>query len=142
MLAVAIGTQLATACMNTNVIHAKVNIWPSLLLIRGDYCEDDGWITAFIRLPAKYYVRDIDPSTVTLTVEMTGGCVPLSEHRIFWRKVFIAKFDRNAVIDLLCPMLEHMAPHEKQKVTLVVTGNLFDGKSFRGEDTIRVILWD
>jgi hypothetical protein len=138
--AVIIGTQIAAACMDTNVIPAKVDIWPRLLLIRGDYCEDDGWITAFIRLPGKYDVRKIDPSTVTLHV--MGVNIPMLEHRIFWRRIFIAKFDKDTVIDVLRPMLEHMAPHERQRVTFVVTGNLFDGKSFRGEDTIRVLLWN
>jgi hypothetical protein len=162
MLCVIVGTQLAIASTNTNVIHAKVDIWPRVLCIRRGYCEGDSmsniesfgeceslcewdcshgrWITAFIRLHGKYNVRNIDPSTVTLQVMDSN--IPVSEYRIFWRKIFVAKFDRDAVIDVLCPMLEHMAPHAKTKVTFVVTGNLFDGKSFRGEDTIRVILWD
>jgi hypothetical protein len=103
-------------------------------------CDHGRWIIAFIRLHGKYDVRDIDPSTVTLQV--MDGNIPLSEYRIFWRRIFIAKFDRDAVIDVLCPMLEHMTPHPKPKVTFEVTGNLFDGKSFQGEDTIRVILRD
>jgi hypothetical protein len=158
MLSIILGTQLATAHMNNGVIPAKVNIWPRVLCIQNYSCnndfsgnsksssecesllECDGWITAFVRLPRKYDVRDIDPSTVTLQV--MEGSVPLSRYRIFWRTIFIAKFDRDAVIDLLCPMLGHMTPHVKQKVSLVVTGNLFDGQSFRGEDTILVFLGD
>jgi hypothetical protein len=70
------------------------------------------------------------------------GNVTLSQYHIFWRKIFIAKFEKAAVIDLLYPMIEHMTPHTMQKVTLVVTGNLRDGKIFRGEDTILVFLCD
>jgi hypothetical protein len=159
-----VGTQLATAHMNTNVVRAKVSIWPNLLCIGSCYCDGDctnniasfgecesacefgtscargGWITAFIRLPKEYDAKDIDPLTVTLQV--MGGSVPVSKYNVFWRAVFIARFDRAAVVDLLCSMLGHMAPNMKQKVTLVVTGNLLDGKSFRGEDTIRVFFLD
>jgi uncharacterized membrane protein len=164
MLSLMIGTQLATGHMNASVVHAKVDIWPRSLCIHYDYCSDGcsgdsesfgehesryecgwtctrrGWITALIRLPKEYDERDIDPSTVTLQV--MGGTVPVSSYRVLSRRIFLARFDKATVIDLLCTMIQHMAPHVKQKVTFIVTGNLLDGKIFRGEDTVRVLILD
>lgn len=162
ILSLTIGTQLVTAHMNSSVVRAKVVIWPRSLCIHYDYCNDGcsggsesrsgyenscecewtctrrGWIIAFVRLPKQYDARDIDPWTVTLQV--MGVSVPVSNYRVFWKRIFLARFDKAAVIDLLCAMIGHMAPHEKQEVTFVVTGNLLDGKIFRGEDRVRVFL--
>jgi len=160
MLSVIVITQLATASISNNVISAKVNIWPRLLCIRdnncdsgcvgdsvslsefenlgGEACVRGRWIIALVRFPEKYSVKDIDPSTVTLKV--MDGSVPVSKSLVFGKRILIAVFDRAAVIDLLWSMIQHMSPHAKQTVTFVVTGSLLDGKSFRGEDTIRVFL--
>lgn len=140
-----------------DVLEAKVKIWPRWLFLTHDCCDYDdgdegcswkgackcwcrrgGWMIAFIRLPKGYEVKDVNASSVALDV--LGIQVPMSACRILWRRILIAKFDRASVIELLCPLIEHMVPWAKQKVTLIVTGNLYDGTAFQGQDTIKVCL--
>jgi hypothetical protein len=152
-LSLIIGAQLVTASLSSNIIPAKVKIWPHWLWLREDYCEDYGHcdlhedcghfghceksfhVIAFITFPKGYDVRDINASSVTLQV--LGSNVPLVKYHV-WRKMFTAMFDRASVIRLLCLLMPHMSPCTSQKVTLIVTGNLYDGQAFEGKDTIRV----
>jgi hypothetical protein len=139
-LSLMIGMQVVIARTNAYIIPAEVKIWPHWLCLE-DYFHGM-WITAFIRLPKEYDVKDINASTVTLQV--FGNNVPVSKYYILsarcFRETLIARFDRASVVNLILTQIQHMAPHATQQVTLVVTGNFYDGRIFRGKDTIFVFL--
>jgi len=136
MLPAMIGIAFVTASQD-NIVKAHVWIQPQRLTIDGHECPHlDEWITAFIQLPKKYRVRDIEPASITLQVN--GGEVPASNHYAAHGGIIVAKFDRTEVTCLLNTMVGHMMPQPMQRVTLVITGNLCDGSVFRGEDTINV----
>jgi uncharacterized membrane protein len=116
-----------------DVIAADVNIDPDSLLLKEHGVGN--WITAYIKLPEEYDVKDIDVASVTLDV--LGHHVLVSKYNI-QGEVLMVKFDRALVISFLWSMIEHMSPRVKQEVTLKVTGNLYEGDAFEGSDTIRV----
>ncbi len=122
-----------TTQVRAYAITADVNIDPdSLLLKEAGY---GNWITVYIGLPEGYDVNNINVSSVVL--EVMGYNVFVSKYDV-QGDVLMVKFDRGEVINLLWSMIEHMSPHVKQEVTLTVTGNLYNGDSFEGSDTIKV----
>ena len=133
---------MAFVLANTNkVIEAHVWIHPQRLTIdEHEWPLHSPWVTAFIQLPKNYSARNIDPASITLQVN--GGTVQASNRHAILGRIYVAKFDRAEVNDLLRTLIGHMMPHPMQKVTLVIMGNLRDGTIFRGEDTINVFFED
>jgi hypothetical protein len=78
------------------------------------------WVLCIIELPEGYDYNDIDPSTVYLQ-----GDIP-AEKPVFTGHSLNVKFDRAELIDKLSP----------GEQVLTVTGELTDGTSFSGWDTI------
>lgn len=78
---------------------------------------------AYITLPEGYEVEDIDVDTILL-----NGIVS-AEWGHIQDSVLMVKFDRSEVAAILSP---------GDAVELTVTGELTDGTSFEGSDTIRV----
>lgn len=128
-------TQLVTTQVRANTIPADVNIDPDSLLLKEEGYGK--WITAYIGLPKDYNVNNIDVSSVTL--EVIGIPVWVSMYDIQGNKLMV-KFDRAMVTSWLWSMIDHMSLHVKEKgpLELEVTGELDDGTTFRGKDTIRV----
>ena len=123
----------ATILAEANTIHATVNVDPDSLLLK-----DEGygkWITAYIKLPDEYDVRDINVTSVVLKVSSQD--VPISRSDMQGNMLMV-KFDRRIVVDLLRPMTAHMFPHVKQDLTLTIEGTLFEGSIFSGSDIISV----
>lgn len=99
-------------------IPATVRIEPETLNLKRK-----GVFTAFIALPEGYNVADIDINTVVCEgAKAVKGMIDGT--------VFIAKFDREDLRESL---------PAGDAVELTVTGELKDGTSFKGSDTIRVI---
>lgn len=88
------------------------------------------WITCYLELPGGYDVKDIDSSTVKLSLS-DGGFEVGGEYGEFNPNELMVKFDRSDVQDLI--------GYPGDEVELMVTGELTDGTPFGGSDTIRVI---
>jgi hypothetical protein len=132
-----VGIQLVITQVEANVIPADVSINPDSLLLKDDGCGK--WITAIIKLPKGYDVKDINVTSVTFEVVEIGEDVLWSMYKI-QGNVLMVKFDRAMVIGaiLRSPMILHMSPHVKSEVTFKVAGNLNDDNHFEGSDRIRV----
>ena len=142
-LSIIIGTVIVTANMG-NTVEVDVWIWPQFLTVEGfDHYHSHSsseWVIAFIQLPRDYNTRDVDMASITLQV--SGGSVPVSHYYAIWGRIIAAKFDRTEVVDLIRTSIGHITPQPMHKVTLVVTGDLQDGNVFRGQDTITVFFVD
>jgi len=135
-----VGIQLVTTQVNADSITADVDIDPNTLNLK----SNGKFVTVYIELPEEHNAGDIVLETVHLEgipaiTDSTYGFVK-NPHLmdkdgdgILERMV---KFDRAMVISLI---IQHMSPNVKQKVTLTVTGNLYDGTYFTGSDTIKVL---
>jgi len=99
------------------VLDADVEIKPETLNL-----VNQGVFTAFIQLPEGYKVADIDVSTV-----VCEGAPAI--RGMIAGDTFIAKFNTQDLVEVATG----------DAVTLTVTGNLDDGRPFKGSDTIRVI---
>jgi len=136
-------TQFATTQVRANEIKADLNIDPDSLRL-----TEEGfgmWMTAYIGLPEGYNVTDIIVSSVTLHVlgESFGVSMDIKGNELMYEikgDKLIVKFDRVMVTRLLWSMIDHMTLHirEKGPLDLEVTGELDDGTTFRGKDTITV----
>jgi hypothetical protein len=116
-----------------NAISVEVDIDPDTLNLK----SKGRWITSYVELPGGYDVNDIDLATVRIS-DINGNSVdiPAESHPtgigdndgdgISDRMV---KFDRSDVQDACNP----------GDVTITVSGELNDGTSFEGYDTIRAI---
>jgi len=96
------------------------------------------WITAYIELPGDCNVSEIDASTILLNGTLgidPGAPTAIEDYDDDGVPDLMVKFDRPDVTDLIIDGLQDMYG----KVTLTLTGNLTDGTSFEGSDTIRVI---
>ena len=126
-------------------IGVTVDIHPETLNLK----SHGTWITAHIELPEGYEVSDIDTSTVFLENVIPAESDPkygfvkdpeTKDRDNNGIPELMVKFDRQAVIEYILANLYHMAPPPaKNYVELTITCELFDGTSFEGSDTIRVI---
>jgi len=98
-------------------ILAIVDIKPETLNLKSK-----GFFTAFIELSEGYDIADIDLSTV-----VCEGTLAIEGYAAGDR--LIVKFDVQDIVDV----------PTGNAVTLTVTGKLYNGTSFEGSDTIRVI---
>ena len=107
-------------------IPAAIDIDPDVLNLN----SKGEWVTSYIELPEGYNVSDVDVEAVELSrnefvLSAVWGDVQ--------DNVFMAKFDRQALIEYL--KAEEITNVE---VTLTIKGKLHDGTLFEGSDTIRV----
>jgi len=109
-------------------MEVTVDIHPETLNL-----ESNGkWITAHIELPECYEVSNINITTVRLET------IPAAWGNVEGNKLMV-KFDRQAVGYILSGLYHMAPPPAKNYVELTITGEFFDGTSFEGSDTIRVI---
>jgi len=103
-------------------IEADIDIDPNTLNLK----SKGKWVTGYISLEEDYDFKDIDKSTVALKGDgfEVGG-----EYGEFHSNCLTMKFDRQELIGYL----------NTGMVELIITGELNDGTSFEGSDTIKVI---
>ncbi len=109
-------------------ISATIDIDPDTLNLK----SKGKWITCYIELPQDNDVGDIDVGTV-----MLNGIVPAEA-----RPTEVGDYDEDSIPDLMvkfdrASVGEILEPGDEVEIT--VTGDLTDGASFSGTDTIRVI---
>ena len=90
------------------------------------------WITTYIEFPENYDVNDIDVNTVILhnQIQAEDNPTEIGDYDNDGIADIMLKFDRYAVQEIL---------EEGDKVEINIKGELFDGTSFEGSDTIRII---
>lgn len=114
-------------------IPATVDVDPDTLNLR----SRGNWITAYIELPTRYDLNNIDVSTVTL--EDTFSVDPnaptqIGDHDIDGVPDLMVRFNRTQ----LESYIYHVLGIRYGSVTLKITGQLYDGTPFEGSDTIQV----
>jgi len=117
-------------------ISATAEIHPRTLNLR----SKGKWITVYIELPEGYDVNDIDVSTVMLNDTVPAELHPteVGDYDGDGAPDLMIKFDRAEVIGYILTVTS--SPNDKSTyVRLTVTGQLDDGTTFEGSDTIRVI---
>lgn len=114
-----------------SIIPATVDIKPDTLNLK----SNGRWVTAYIELPEDYDVSNIYVSSILLE-----DIIPAESHPIER-----GDYDSDGIPDLMVKfnrtILQNLLKERNQTgyVSLNVTGNLNDGTSFEGQDTIRVI---
>jgi hypothetical protein len=118
-------------------ITATIDINPDTLNLK----SKGEWITAYIELPEGSNVTDIDRLTILL-----NDTIPVDP---FWLEtpveLVVGDYDNDTIPDLMVKFnrtevasyIYHVSGIEYGNVTLTLTGELFDGASFEGSDTIR-----
>jgi len=109
------------------VIKVEIDIKPDTLNLG----SLGTWITVYanITLSGDYNASDVDVSTI-----MLEGIIPADWSKVQEENLFMAKFNRASVIDLIGE-----GHKSGDVVTLTVTGQFTDGMSFQGSDTIKLI---
>ena len=115
------------------VLPATIDIDPDTLALH----SEGEVITCYIELPEAFDVNDIDVSTILLDDTIYAELEPtkIADHDIDGIPDLMVKFDRQAVIAYLVSM----GVQDGDEVELTITGEFYDGASFEGSDTIRVI---
>ena len=112
-------------------LDAMVKIQPETVSLG----REGTWITVYISLPGGYNVGDIDRTEIFLKDPL----VPEWTVSQSWSNIagdrLMVKFDSKVVIDHLWNRLCHMGLNRAQ-ITLTVEGQLNDGTSFAGSDTL------
>jgi len=110
------------------VVPATIDIDPDTLNLK----SNGKWITCYIELPEGYDVNDIAVASILLNGAVAAEPKPveIGDYDADGVANLMVKFDMSAVQDLLEPADE---------VELTVSGELGDGTSFEGSDTIKVI---
>ncbi len=90
------------------------------------------WVTVYTELPAGYNVTYINVSTMMLNETVPAELQPteVGDYDSDGIPDLMVKFDRQAVSDIL---------QIGDTVDIAVTGKLYNGASFGGSDTIRVL---
>ena len=128
------GNNNTTSVSFTVVMAATVDIDPDTLNLKSQ--SNKNAITTYIELPSGYKMEEIDVTTVTLTVNgvtIAAQPTPTSVGDYDGDEIAdrMVKFDRQLVIAAL--------KDKTGNVVLKVTGQIVDGRSFTGSDTIKVI---
>lgn len=114
-------------------MHATVDLKPETLNL-----ESYGrWITCYIELPDGHDVADIDISTISMEGALPAEVHPVEINDYDHDGTFdlMVKFDRRDVIDYM----KYSDIGDNSVVELTIEGELSDGSSFIGSDTIGVI---
>jgi hypothetical protein len=115
------------------VAKTRVFIMPFVLNLK----SQGRWITAFIILPKGYNITDVDFSSIKLNGTIAAERVYSFHTRM---PFIIAKFDRQAVIDLIMSSHPLAKRHGFTRITLAISGKLVNGTAFEGNTEIW-ILW-
>ncbi len=112
-----------------SLIQATVDILPNTLNLK----SGGEWIYAYVELPEDCDVSDLDLSTVTLegSIVATSRPTAIGDYGDDGINNFLAKFDRQALFDLLDGM--------SGDVELTLRGELGDGRLIEGSDTVTLI---
>lgn len=129
------GTLWLTQTMSyQNSITATVEITPNTLNIK----SNGNWITAYIELPEGSNAYDIDHLSVTVNTingeEVDNplhavGPTEVGDHDDDGTEDLMVKFDRQEFLDLV----------NVGDVEITLVGELVDGTTFKGTDTVRVV---
>ena len=103
-------------------VDAGIDIEPDTLNLKGK----GKWITCYIWLPEDYNAAEIVPDSIFLERMIKPVWTWVDEEQ----QLAMAKFSRSEVQGIL----------EVGELELTITGQLIDGMTFEGTDTIRVIL--
>jgi len=112
-------------------IVATVDIVPNELNLR----STGRWTTAYTELPEGYNVSDIDVSTIRLNITIPVDLVAptkIGDYDSDTVPDLMVKFNRTKVVEYILPIVEY------GNVTLTLTGQLYNGTSFKGSDIIKV----
>ena len=116
------------AATDTTPPDLSISISPDTLNLK----SKGKWVTAYIELAENYDVVDIDVSTIKLdgTVPAETQPAEIGDYDNDGTPDLMVKFDRASIQDIL---------DVGDEVEIIITGELADGTSFEGKDTIRVI---
>jgi len=109
-------------------ISATIDFDPDTLNLK----SKGEWVTAYIELTENYDVVDIDVSTIKLNGTVAAEAKPTEVGDYDEDSIpdLMVKFERASIQDIL---------DVGDAVEIIITGELADGTSFEGKDTIRVI---
>jgi len=116
------------------LLMATVDIDPNILDLKSNY----EWMTCYIELPESYDVSDIEVSSILL-----NNTIPVDVEA----PTEIGDYDTDGILDLMVKFnrteltahIYHVSGITYGNVTLMITGQLTDGTTFEGSDTIKVI---
>jgi len=122
-------------------IKATVDVDPNAL----NLCSKGEWVTCYIELPEGYNVGDIDIYSIKLNNTFPVSLLPNPPVPV---PTEIGDYDNDTIPDLmvkfnmteLTSYIRHVLGIKYGNVTLTITGNLTDGTTFEGEDTVKVLL--
>jgi len=121
-------------------ITAAVDIAPDTLNLK----SKGEWITCYIELPKDYNVSDIDIYSIRLNDTFPVSLLPKPPVPV---PTEIGDYDNDTIPDLMIKFnrtaltshIYHTLGITYGDVTLKITGNLTDGTTFEGKDTVKVI---
>jgi len=119
-------------------IEAKVCICPHTLNLK----SRGRWIKCFIKLPQDYDIEDIDVFTIILngTIPAEPKSTAIFDFDCIDVKVLMVKLNRTATIEYIKSTLAIDGDSVKCiKITLTVSGKLYNGQVFEGSTKIRII---
>ena len=111
----------------TELIEATVDVKPDVL----NLADNGNWVTAYIELPAGYDLNDIVLDSITLNGEVQAAPSPscIGDYDKDGVPDLMVKFDRQEVIAIL----------QLGSIDVTIAGELADGTSFEGNDSLMVI---
>jgi len=113
-------------------VDAVVDIDPDTLNLK----SQGEWITGYIEFAEEYSVNDIDVSTLMLNGTISAELSPteIGDHDRDGLPDLMVKFNRTEVSQYICDVQKILYGN----VTLTIKGELSDGTTVEGSDTIRV----
>jgi len=123
-----------------STIEAKVCINPDTLNLK----SKGEWVTAYIELPEGYNVNNINVSSILLNNTVLDPSAPtaIGDYDGNGTLDLMVKFDRAGVISYILANVNmtQLLEERPMTITLIITGYLNDGTSFKGSDAITVIM--
>ncbi len=120
------------------LIRVEVDISPDPL----DLTNVIGEVVANITFPEPYRAADVNASTIKL-----DDTVPVKDGSVLTSQKFVARFDREEVVNYLWSQIYHMGIPTDHGVELTITGEILvisddtitDILRFEGTDTVEVV---
>lgn len=123
-------------------VSSALDIEPNTI----DLKDEIRWVTAYIEFLEGYNISDIDVSTIMLNVTVpvdSEAPTEVGDYDDDDVPDLMVKFDRVSVIDYITERIDWSNPERTKpliyRVTLTVTGTLYDAMPFEGSDTIRAL---